>query len=136
MPTFGNNNSHKTDPWERPVPSFGNNNTEQPGEQVVLAPSAARTAAGSGPAVAMGAKSTARLTLTVTAAAGTGPTMTVTIEHSADGVTWVAHSSFAAATAAGAQRKVFGGLDNFVRATWTVGGTTPSFTFSVAGELV
>jgi hypothetical protein len=136
MPTFGNNNAYKTNPWERPVPSFGNNNVERPGEQMVLAPSAARTASGSGPGLQMGAKSTARLDLAVTAAAGTGPTMTVTIEHSHDGTTWVAHSAFPAVTAAGTVRKVFGGLDNYVRATWTMGGTTPSFTFSVSGDVV
>lgn len=106
------------------------------GEPVTLAPSATRTAAGAGPVVPMGERSTLRLTFDVTAASGTGPTTTVTIEHSRDGTNWAPHSSFAAATAVGSQRKVFGGLDNLVRATWTMGGTTPSFTFSVTGEAV
>jgi hypothetical protein len=108
------------------------------GDAVVLHASAARTANGAGPAVAVELHHTARLTLDVTAASGTGPSMTVTIEHSPDGTTWVAHpnGAFAAATAPGTQRKVLSGLDRFVRAAYALTGTTPSFTFSVAGELV
>jgi hypothetical protein len=30
----------------------------------------------------------------------------------------------------------FVGLDRFVRVSWTITGTTPSFTFAVSGELV
>lgn len=106
------------------------------GEPVTLVPAGTRTAAGTGATVEMAERSTLRLTLNVTAASGTSPTATVTIEHSRDGSTWTAHSSFAAATAVGSQRKVFGGLDNLVRATWTMGGTTPSFTFSITGEAI
>lgn len=118
------------------MPSFGANNRELVGESVVLAPSSARTAAGSGPAVDTGERSTLRLTLNVTAASGTSPSLTVTIEHSGDGSTWRPHSSFAAATAVTTERKTFGGIDRYVRATWAVAGTTPSFTFSVSGEVV
>lgn len=108
------------------------------GDAVVLHPSAARTANGSGSAVAVDTKHTARLSLEVTAATGTSPSLTVTIEHSADGTTWAAHpqGAFAAATAPGTQRKVLSGLDRFVRAAWAITGTTPSVTFAVAGELV
>jgi hypothetical protein len=114
------------------------NNQFVEGDAVMLHASAARTATGSGPTVAVGTHHTARLSLDVTAASGTSPSMTVTIEHSADGTTWVAHpqGAFTAVTASGSQRKVLSGLDRFVRAVWTITGTTPSFTFSVAGELV
>jgi hypothetical protein len=116
------------------MPSFGANNRELVGESVVLAPSSVRTAAGSGPSVDTGERSTLRLTLNVTAASGTSPSLTATIEHSADGSTWRPHSSFAAATAVATERKTFGGIDRYVRVTWTLTGT--SFTFSVSGEVV
>lgn len=106
------------------------------GAPVVLADSGVRTANGSGSPMAMGERSTLRLTLNVTAASGGTPTMTASVQHSEDGQSWSNHSSFTAATGTGTQRKVFGGLDRFVRVSWTVGGTTPSFTFAVYGELV
>ena len=118
------------------MPSFGAGGAEVYGEPLTLAASAARTATGNGATVHVGEADTARLTLDVTAAAGTTPSLTVAVQHSHDGSTWATHSSFAAKTTAGTERKVFGGLDRYVRATWTITGTTPSFTFSVVGELV
>lgn len=107
------------------------------GDAVVLQ-DGARTSSGAGAAVAVESHHTARLTLNVTAVSGTTPSLTVTIEHSPDGATWAAHPQgvFTSATAAGSQRKVLSGLDRFVRAAHAVTGTTPSFTFTVAGELV
>lgn len=76
----------------------------------------------------------------VTAASGTTPSLTVNIQTSFDnGVTdpWRTVASFAAQTAADTSaRKNFVGLDRWVRATWTVSGTTPSVTFGVAGEVL
>lgn len=106
------------------------------GEQVLVLPSAARTAAGSGPGTRTEQYTTARLTVDVTAVGGTSPSATVTIETSHDGATWVGLGSFPAVTAVGKTRKAFSGLDNHVRATWTVAGTTPSLTFSVSGALL
>lgn len=104
---------------------------------VTLAASAARTATGNGSAVALGDLGTVRLLLDVTAASGTTPTLDVTVETSYDGSTgWTSLGTFAQKTAAGTQRKSFSGCDRYVRATWTIGGTTPSFTFSIAGEAV
>ncbi len=105
------------------------------GDPVTLAAGTV-TAGGSGSPVSAGEWSAIRLTLAVTAASGGTPSMTVTVEHSQDAVTWVSLGSFAARTAAGSERKVFTGLDRYVRCTWAVSGTTPSFTFSVAGEAV
>lgn len=79
---------------------------------------------------------TARLTLAVTAASGTTPSMTVTVETSGDGTTWTSVGAFAAKTAVASERKTFSGLDNFVRCSWAVTGTTPSFTASVSGVLL
>ena len=104
---------------------------------VVLAASAARTATGSGSAVALGDLGTIRLLLDVTAASGTTPTLDVTIETSYDGSTgWVSLGTFSQKTAVSTQRKSFSGCDRYVRASWVVGGTTPSFTFSITGEAV
>lgn len=101
--------------------------------QVFLATSAARTATGQGSAVSTGVEQAQVAKLDVTAASGTTPSLTVTIEESANGSTgWAAHSSFTARTGTGSQvielRKR---SQPFLRAAWTISGTTPSFTFSV-----
>lgn len=108
----------------------------QHGELVTLAPPGTRTASGSGGAAVSAHRTDARLTLDVTAVSGTSPTMTVTVETAGDGVTWSAVGTFTAVTATGTQRKTFFGLDQYVRVSWTVGGTTPSFTFSVIGGIL
>lgn len=107
------------------------------GESVVLAPSLARTANGSGGAYVMGARGTLRLSLAVTAASGTTPNLAVTVETSGDGgSTWQTVGTFAAKTATGTERKSFSGIDRLARVSWAITGTTPSFTFSVTGEAV
>ncbi len=105
------------------------------GDAVTLA-SATATAGGNGPTVSSGEWATLRLTLNASAVSGTSPSMTVAVEHSGDGSTWTSLGSFAARTTTGSERKVFTGLDRYVRCTWAVSGTTPSFTFTVAGEAV
>jgi phage gp36-like protein len=100
---------------------------------VTLASSAARTASGAGASVDLGIKSGLTLDLLVSAASGTSPTLAVSIETSKDGSTWRTLGSFTQATAAGPQSKAFAGADRYVRVAWTIGGTTPSFTFSLSG---
>lgn len=116
------------------MPSFGPNGVIH-GEPVQLC-SGVFTAGGNGAPAGSAQASTARLSLDVTAASGTTPSLTVNIQTSHDGATWVTVGSFAARTAPGSERKVFNGLDQFVRASWTVTGTTPSFSASVNGVLV
>lgn len=84
----------------------------------------------------LGDQNTARLTLNATAVSGTTPSVTVTVETSADGSTgWTSVGAFAAVTAVSSQRKVFTGLDRFIRLNATaVTGTTPSVTYTVSGE--
>jgi hypothetical protein len=115
---------------------FGAGNVEVLGEAVVLAPSAARGVTGNGSSIDTGERGTLRLLLDITVVSGTSPTITVSVEQSHNGTTWRAHSSFAAATAVSSERKSFGGIDRYVRATWTIGGTTPSFTFAVTGTAI
>jgi hypothetical protein len=107
------------------------------GDDFTLVPAGTvRTTSGSSSGRAVGYIHTLRLLLNVTAASGTTPSLTVVIEHSADNSTWVTHTSFAAKTTTGTERKVISALDRYVRATWTISGTTPSFTFGLIGESV
>lgn len=100
---------------------------------LTLAASAARTTTANGAAVELGDKGTVRALLAITAASGTTPTLDVVIQTSHDGATWRTAHTFTQATAIGQQRASFT-VDRFVRAAWTVGGTTPSFTFAMTGE--
>lgn len=73
--------------------------------------------------------------LTVTAASGTTPTLDVRLETSVDaGATWRTVASLAQITVAGARNGVLGPLGDQCRWAWTIAGTTPSFTFSIAVE--
>jgi hypothetical protein len=71
--------------------------------------------------------------LDVTAVSGTTPSLTVVVEESANGSTgWATKASFTARTTTGSQIIALPRLNHaFLRATWTISGTTPSFTFSV-----
>lgn len=101
---------------------------------IELAASSARTSSGTGDSVDLGAATTALLRLDVTAASGTTPTLAVTIQTSPDELTWRNLGSFATVSAAGALERRLPGASKYVRAVWTLGGTSPSFTFSVAGS--
>ena len=71
--------------------------------------------------------------LHVTAVSGTTPSATIKVQHSTDNSVWADLITFTAATAKTAERKeVTGTVNRYVRATWTISGTTPSFTFAVA----
>lgn len=104
-----------------------------PGVVDTLVPSAARTASGdSGVLDGWGVANTARVQLQITAFAGTSPTLDVVIEDTLDGTNWNVVGTFAQKTGTG--REVVNLSTPFadrLRARWTVGGTSPSFTFSV-----
>lgn len=107
------------------------------GDPVVLIPvGTVQTASTNGGTVACSNYGTLRLTLNVAAVSGTTPSMTVNVQTSQDGATWNTIASFNAVTGTGTSRKVFNGLDRYVRATTAISGTTPSFTFGVTGEAV
>lgn len=95
---------------------------------------AARTATGNGPTLNLGDTGglALRAQLRVTAASGTTPTLNVIIQDSLDGTNWNTIGTFAQATAA--TREVINiqtPFGPFLRAQYTIGGTTPSFTFEV-----
>jgi len=100
--------------------------------------SAARTATGQSAAITVGRVETSGkfgLILNCTAASGTTPTLDVTVEWSADGTNFFAAQaadSFTQVTTTGqVGAKSFDVKGPFYRVKWTIGGTTPSFTFTV-----
>lgn len=103
-------------------------------DEAVLVSSAARATSGdSGILTGYGGASTLRVQSDVTAASGTVPTLDVLVEDTLDGTNWNKIGSFAQKAAAG--REVIDVTTPFaerLRVRWTIGGTTPSFTFSVS----
>jgi hypothetical protein len=101
-------------------------------EETVV-PAATRTASGdTGVLAGYGGASSLRVQLLVTGAAGTAPTLDVVIEDTLDGVEWNTVGSFAQKTGVGREViNVTSPFANRLRVRWTVGGTTPSFTFAV-----
>ncbi len=106
-------------------------------QDVDLSPAAAVTADANSPDTEdVGAASCLRLTLNVSARSGTSPTLDVKIQHSDDNTTFRDLGTFAQKTATGSEVKTFGPCARFIRANYDVGGTTPSFTFTIRGEAV
>ncbi len=108
-------------------------NNPAPGVTDVLVASAARTTSSTSAALSgYGASTTLRVQVDVTAASGTAPTLDVVIQDSLDGTTFNTIGTFAQKTAA--SREVINITVPFsetLRVSWTVTGTTPSFTFAV-----
>lgn len=112
---------------------------------VTLKASAAETASTTGSAVELGDNASMHVTVDVTAVSGTTPTMTVDIEGSDDNTNWAVIGTFGAngyragsvgtapsnLTGAATVRGVLPAA-RYVRHKSTIGGTTPSFTYSVA----
>lgn len=109
--------------------------------EIELAASAARTASGTGDAFpGFGEADKLAAQLVVSARSGTNPTCDVVVQHSIDGgSTWFDLISFTQATAATSELKAYSDVQassaqvigDRLRAKWTLGGTNPSFTFSV-----
>lgn len=102
--------------------------------------SAARTATGTGDGVTGFARAeTLTATLVVSAASGTNPTLDVIVQHSIDGSNWFDLITFTQRTAAASEMKSVSeeqgttvtAIGDRLRVKYTIGGTTPSFTFKV-----
>lgn len=132
------------------MPAYASGTAIVRGVPVTLKASAAETSSTVGAAVQTGPDAGSLLVnVAITAASGTTPTMTVKIEGSIDGSTWVTLGTFGAngyvhgtpataptnytTTATGSG--VFPAMP-YVRSSSTIGGTTPSFTYSVTGAVV
>lgn len=74
----------------------------------------------------------ALLVVNVTAASGTSPTLDVTVKGVVNGAE-ITLGTFNF-TAAGVQTAVLNNAPRWIRVDYTVGGTTPSFTFNVDVE--
>lgn len=114
---------------------------EDQGAQRNLLTSAARTTTGTSTAVGGFAPfSKLGAQIVVTAASGTTPTLDAKIQHSIDGgTTWFDLITFTQKTAAATEFKAYAEVlgttgqiwGDMLRVSYTIGGTTPSFTFSV-----
>ena len=101
---------------------------------------AARTATGSATGVDL-QQYDGDVVLILDSAAGTGssPTLAVTVEHSdvlGSGYTAISGAAFTRVTGTASAQKLVISKDEakrYVRVTYTIGGSTPSFTFSVNG---
>lgn len=83
----------------------------------------------------LGDKAVARLFLDVTAVSS-GETLDVTLETSADGVTWYSAGTFTQATGTTSERKAFA-IDRFIRADFNLTSNgAPSVTCTLRGEAV
>jgi hypothetical protein len=101
-----------------------------------LVASAARTVTGSSAAIAVGSgAATLELELEVTVATGTSPTLVLSVQWSDDGTNFgnndASADAFASVAAVGNVTKSIPVRAPYMQLTWTIGGTTPSFTFSV-----
>lgn len=102
---------------------------------VVIQASAPQTVNGQsgGIPVPVGSSSVA-VQVNVTAASGTTPSMTLTVQWSNDGTTWGSADgtpdTMTAITAATVVSKSFPVRGGFMRLSWAITGTTPSFTFA------
>lgn len=101
--------------------------------------SSARTATGTSAALSTGAKAKfLNLLAAVTAVSGVGPTLDLSVEWSNDATTWATAQpadTFTQITAAANAVKQFAVKAGFYRIRWTIGGTTPSFTFAISAYL-
>lgn len=106
---------------------------QSPGLLETLVSSAARTTTGSvSLSDGWGSAKTIRAQLNVSAASGTTPSLTVLLEDSLDGTTFNTIGTFAAKTTTGREViNITAPFSERVRASWTISGTTPSFTFDV-----
>lgn len=104
-------------------------------DDISLLISALRSASGVSDTYEVGDKGTLRLDLDVTAVSGSG-TVHVQIETRAlyGSGDWRVVDAFPLQSAAGSVRRSMSGCDRFVRAVYTIGGT--SVTFSLTGEAV
>lgn len=111
------------------------------GSRFAVLTSSARTATGTSSTVCqLGRYTKYAMALVVTAASGTTPTLDVTWQHSIDGGTnWFTVVAFTQATTTTTALKVESEVEaataevwgDCMRVSYTIGGTTPSFTFKI-----
>lgn len=98
-----------------------------------LTGSTAKTVTGVGTVASLGSASQVSVFVDVTAVAGVTPTLNLSVAWSLDGVNFSAGETpvaFASITTAKRTHLQVASRAPFCRLAWTIGGTTPSFTFS------
>lgn len=110
------------------------NNPNRPNATDVLVASAARTVTGASTGLSgFIAANKLIVELDISAVTGTTPTLDLVIQDTLDGVNWFTIATFATQNAvAHLVQNVTTPFSDQIRASWTIGGTTPSFTFSVS----
>lgn len=93
--------------------------------------SAARTATFTGTPFDTSGLEELDATLDITARSGTTPTLDLALETTVNGSDWYSVGAFAQKNAVDNDARAFGPLGEESRWKGTLGGTTPSFTFSV-----
>lgn len=104
-------------------------------QPIAMVASAARTTSGSQVVQGLQEYDKLRVQLNVSAASGTTPTLDVVVEDTVDaGATWNTVATFAQKTAAAREVLTISPvIGDQVRVSWTIAGSTPSFTFAVSG---
>lgn len=100
----------------------------------VLANLSARTSTANGTSIdnTVSSSNGAVAILHITAASGTTPSLAAKLQHSTDNSVWSDLITFSASATANKERKtVTGTVNRYLRATWTITGTSPSFTFAL-----
>lgn len=109
-----------------------------PGTEITLLASETRTTSGdtSGTPVDVKKFKEGNFFLDITAVSGTTPTLDIAIKTK-DPVSgkWFTIVQFTQATAIGSEMKTVGNLGSLIAVFYTIGGTSPSFTFSVGAVL-
>jgi hypothetical protein len=109
-------------------------NTRKGAANTATVASAARTTSGTGTAFDVGPHNIIEYTVTITAAGGTSPTLVVGVEVQIEGsANWVQVPTPIAqqtGTATARAAAIVAGA-NKARYYWTIGGTTPTFTFKI-----
>ena len=99
--------------------------------QANVVPSDKRTVSGHTADFHMNAASQARFLLAVTQAAGTSPSLDVRIEAKTQAGNYLPLADFTQITAVGGQSLYLWVPAPNYRISWTIGGTSPSFTFEL-----
>lgn len=127
----------KTSPFDGAVKVSGQAQADGPMDGgVSLHALEAETSTGEGSAVDNAASSANGAVghIHVTARAGTSPTLAAKIRHSVDDAVYADLITFTSiGDAVGSERlAVTGTVNRYVKAEWTIGGTSPSYTFAIA----
>jgi hypothetical protein len=103
-------------------------------QTLTILPSAARTTSGNQSVGVDDLGNNVCVQVVVTASSGTTPTLDLSVEWSMDGISWspaATPDTFTQITGNASVVKTFTTKGPLYRIVYTIGGTTPSFTFSV-----